>query len=353
MKRFGNLYPQICSSENILHAHKCARKGKRHYPAVAKVDNSPDRYLGRLQDMLARQEFKNSPYEAFYKQGPKKNRWIHKLPYYPDRIVHHCVVQVLEPIWSTVFIRDTYSSLKGRGIHDGVMRMKFFLSDPKGTSHCLKMDIGKFYPSVDHDILKNILRKKLKCGPTLALLDEIIDSGEGVPIGNYLSQYFGNIYLSYFDHWMKEAQQVRYYSRYCDDVVVLDSSKSRLHELRWAAEHYLWNNLRLTVKPNARVFPVAAQGIDYLGYVFKHDHVRVRKSIVQDFKRKVRVIRRSYFSMSASQVINVIMSYYGWLKHGDARKLWVKYIDKDILKIISYVCHKNNIQIPKPLRGTQ
>ena len=351
MKRYGNLYPQMCSPENLLRAHLCARRGKTHYPAVVKVDSRQDKYLSDLRATLVRGEFVNSRYEVFYKTGRKKNRWIYKLPYYPDRIVHHAVVQVLGHIWDRELIRDTYSSINNRGIHDGVKRMKGFLKDRSGTRYCLKMDVQKFYPSVDHDVLKGVLRRKIKCRDMLSLLDVIIDSGEGVPIGNYLSQYFGNLYLSGYDHWMKEVQRVRYYSRYCDDIVVLGDDKSKLHDLHRASKEYLCDRLKLKIKKGARVFPVDACGLDYMGYVFKHSHVRVRKSIVQEFKKKVANIKKNYALMPASQIINTIMSYYGWFLHANARNLWQKYMDNEMVSIMSKVCFDNNLKSSKIIRS--
>ena len=137
----------------------------------------------------------------------------------------------MEPIWYSLFVRDSYSCIKGRGIHGVVRKMKQVLKDKGNTTYCLKLDIKKFYPSIDHAVLKMILRKKIKDVQLLALLDEIVDSAPGVPIGNYLSQFFANLYLTYFDHWLKEEQQVKYYIRYADDMVILHRDKAYLHQL--------------------------------------------------------------------------------------------------------------------------
>ena len=135
-------------------------------------------------------------------------------------------MNILEPIWINIFTKDTYSCIKNRGIHKLVNNLKKVLkSDPEGTKYCLKLDIKKFYPSINHDILKEIIRYKIKDEELLQVLDEIIDSAEGVPIGNYLSQFFANLYLAYFDHWIKEVLKVKYYFRYCDDITILGSNK--------------------------------------------------------------------------------------------------------------------------------
>ena len=209
----------------------------------------------------------------------------------------------------------------------------------------------KFYPSVDHDVLKSIVRRKIKDPDVLWLLDEIIDSADGIPIGNYLSQYFGNLYLTYFDHWMKEEKRCRYYFRYCDDIVVLHSNKEILHRLFREVEEYLSVNLRLSIKSDHQVFPVDRRGIDFLGYRFFHDYVLLRKSIAQRFKDKVLHIRRGWRNLKPGQIVNSIMSYWGWMQHGDCLNLARKYIDEEIQQIIIETCKTDGTR--NPLRGAK
>ena len=158
---------------------------------------------------LKNKTFQTSDYDIFKIYKPKE-RDIYRLPYYPDRIVHHAVMNILEPVWVSIFTADTYSCIKGKGIHSAVRSLQKALnSDNEGTEYCLKLDIRKFYPTINHDILKDIIAKKIKDKDVLWLLGNIIDSvpdKEGVPIGNYLSQYFANLYLAYFDHWIKEVK---------------------------------------------------------------------------------------------------------------------------------------------------
>ena len=345
MKRYGNLYPRIYAMDNLAGAHRNAKKRKTHYTEVKMVDSDPGLFLGHIHRMLRDKTFRNSDYEIFVKRG-RKNREIYKLPYYPDRIIQHAAMQVLEPIWERTLIRDTYSAIKGRGIHDGVRRMKRFLQDEPGTRYCLKMDVRKFYPSVDHDILRDVVRRKIKCPDTLWLMDEIIGSAPGIPIGNYMSQYFGNLYLSEFDWWMKGTHRLRYYARYCDDVVVLHHDKSYLHDLRRECADFLRDRLRLDLKSNWQVFPVAVRGVDFLGYRFFGSHTLIRKRIGQDFKRKVRLVALRYPKMTHSQIVNRIMSYYGWLKHGDGHNLWRSQITPGIRQIVAEACAKARTHNP-------
>lgn len=309
MKRIGNLYQQIISLDNIVAAEKKARKGKTNTKPVIKFDKNREELLLKLKANLEDGEFKNSKYTTFTVFDPKE-RLISALAYYPDRIVQHSIMNVLEPIFDKNFTADTYSCIKGRGVHKGASKLKKVLkADPEGTKYCLKLDIKKFYPSIDNDLLKDMLRRKFKDKMLLSLLDEIINSSKGLPIGNFLSQSLGNFYLSGFDHWIKEVKRVRYYFKYCDDIVVLADNKADLHQLLADIKAYM-KDLKLEVKQNYQIFPVEARGIDFLGYKFYHSHTLLRKRIKISMKKAVR-----------KRKVASIPSYMGWAKHCDSKNL--------------------------------
>ena len=287
--------------QNLLVADKKARKGKKRQIGIRIYDKNKESNLLLLRDKLLSKTYRTSAYTVF-KIFERKEREIYRLPYYPDRIVHHAVMNVLEPVFMQMFTSDTYSCIKRRGIHGAANAVKKALRDEINTQYCLKLDIKKFYPSVNHSILKQIIRRKIKDKNLLLLLDEIIDSAHGLPIGNYLSQYFANLYLTYFDHWIKEVKGVRYYFRYADDMVILARDKESLHKLFKDIQEYLIVNLELTVKENYQIFPVQARGIDFVGYVFYHTHVLLRKSI----KKKYAKMMVRYGNKKS------IASYYGW-----------------------------------------
>lgn len=319
MKRIGNLYDKICTFENLYEADEKARKGKMHTYGVKVHDKNRTENLLKLRDELLTGTFKTSPYSTFIIYEPKE-REIFRLPYYPDRIVHHAVMNILEPIWVSTFTADTYSCIKERGIHAAAKKVRRILrEDPEGTTYCLKIDVKKFYPSIDHDTLKRILRRKLKDARLLKLLDEIVDSAQGVPIGNYLSQYFANLYLTYFDHWIKETKRVKYYFRYADDIVILASDKSYLHRLLTEIQLQM-GDLKLEVKRNWQVFPVDSRGIDFLGYVFFHTHTWMRKSIKQNMFRKVGRLRKRP-DITEEEIKQAVASWWGWAKYCDSRNL--------------------------------
>ncbi len=313
MKRINNLFEEIISIDNLKLADLKARKGKLKSNGVIKHDINRDDNIIKLHESLKNKSFTTSKYNVF-KIYERKERTIYSLNYYPDRIVHHAIINVIEPILIKTFTSNTFSCIKGRGIHGAANAVKHALKDIDNTKYCLKLDIKKFYPSIDHDVLKNILRRKIKDKDLLWLLDDIVDSAEGLPIGNYTSQYFSNLYLTYLDHWIKENQRVKYYFRYADDIVILSPDKKILHKLLNEIKNYLSTNLKLTVKNNYQIFPVKSRGIDFLGYVFYHTHTLLRKSIKKKFSKTMKLKSNKHS----------LASYSGWIKHCSGKHLLKK-----------------------------
>lgn len=310
MKRINNLYEKVISLENLRLADQRARKGKRNTYGVRLHDKNREANILKLHKWLKEKTFRTSPYEIFKIYEPKE-REIYRLPYFPDRIMHHAVMNIMEPIWMSIFTADTYSCIKGRGIHSCAAKLKEQLrEDVAGTRYCLKLDIKKFYPTIDHKILLEILGRKIKDKDLMWLMSEVISSASGVPIGNYLSQYFANIYLAYFDHWIKEEKGVKYYYRYADDMVALSDSKEHLHGLFQDIKAYMNNNLKLEIKGNYQVFPVKDRGIDFVGYRFWHTHTLLRNKI-----------KKSLVKAAAKGKDKSIVSLHGWAMHCDSKHL--------------------------------
>lgn len=213
----------------------------------------------------------------------------------------------------------------------------------------MELDVRKYYPSINHDILKAKFRRLFKDAELLWLLDEIIDSictakiedmrdiwlldedvdsETGIPIGNYLSQYCGNFYLSSFDHWLKEVKRVKYEFRYMDDIVIFGSSKEELHTLRKEIAEYFRSELKLTIKGNWQVFPSYVRGVDFVGYRMFLNYTLLRKSSCTNLKKKMVAIREK---TASGQMMNYsewcsVNSYKGWLKHCDSYRLQQKYL---------------------------
>lgn len=312
------LYEKICSIENIEIAYENAKRNKKHYKQVQEFEKQDvKKKLLELQQLLLNREYKTSEYRTFQIKERGKLRTIYSLPFYPDRIVHHAIVQILAPIWIKSFIRDTYASIPNRGIHDAVKRIKKLKHNWK-NHYVLKCDISKFYPSVNHQVLKGIISSKIKDKKLLTLLYEIIDSETGIPIGNYLSQYFGNVILSPLDHYIKETLKVKYYYRYCDDFILVHKNKKHLHYLKNQIIFYV-NQLKLTIKPNWQIYPIESRGLDFVGYVFYVSHTLIRKNNTQRYKSRIKI--KNYNLINHLVVLNYIKCFRGWKKYADIRNL--------------------------------
>lgn len=342
MRRIGGLINKVCSIDNINIADDNARKAKRRSKKYIELhDQNRQQENEKLAESFKSLTYKTSKYHTFKIYEPKE-RIIYRLPYYPDRIAHHALMNVLHPIWNNRFIKNTFSCIKGRGIHKCAMTLYRDLRKTRftdETKYCLKLDVTKFYPSIDHAILKKIISRKIKDKYVLALLYEIIDSidgGKSVPIGNYLSQYFANVYLGYFDNWCKQELKCTYYYRYADDIVILSDSKQKLRNIMCAIKIYLKYMLKLSVKPNYQIFPIDQRKLDFVGYIYTHDHIAIRKTIKQRCKRLVHNF--IYNRVSINKLLRTLPSYLGWFVHCNA-----KHLTTTLLNSINYVieCNKD------------
>jgi len=317
MKRYGHLFERVCELDNLWVAYRNARRGKVRYRQISDFDPVAEQRIPELRRLLLDGKYKTSPYKVFSLVERGKLRTIHALPFYPDRIVHHAITQICSPFWEKSLIRNTFAALPGRGIHDAVRRVTAATLGSEGL-YVLKMDVKQFYPSVDHEILKAIIRKQIKDQALLRMMDEIIDSGPGLPIGNYLSQYFGNLVLSPVDHHVTARLGFGGYYRYCDDIIVLHPSKKSLHALRAQVADQL-ALLKLQLKGSWQVFPLAARGLDFVGYRFWPTHVLVRKKTVLRLKRRLKVKRPTL--NEELRVQHAARSFAGWLRYADTVKL--------------------------------
>jgi len=326
MRRYGYLYDKIISMDNLRIADMNARKGKAKSYGVKQFDKDREGKLFALHHMLKDKAYKTSKYDIFIIHEPKE-RVIYRLPYYPDRIVHHAIMNVLEPIWRSVFTCNTYSCIKGRGIHGCAKRVKEIIRKYDGKEHlyCLKIDIVKYYPNINHDVMKAIIRRKIKDEDTLGLLDEIIDSADGLPIGNYISQYLANLYLAYFMHWVNEGLMIDA-TEYADDIVFFSDSKDRLREVFVKIKEKLEGELRLTIKRNWQIFPIATnrytndgRALDYVGYQFFRQQTLVRKSIK---KRLCKEAKKAIGKDVKEKDLKMrLSSWLGWTEHCNGRHL--------------------------------
>lgn len=365
-----DLFNSICSMDNLYRAYQNAKSGKGWYKEVKQIEKRPFYYLAGLQYMLKNHLFKTSEYEIFILNEGKKKRDVYKLPFFPDRIAQWAILQVIEPFLVANMTADTYSAIPGKGIQPIVNDLRGYyktkrvdgkkksvwvpsilLTDEENTRYCYKIDLHHYYQSINHEVLKQKFRKVFKDPELLWLLDEIADSintateedlielslsGEievdpntGIPIGNYMSQYSGNFYLSSFDHWVKEELHVKHYYRYMDDVVIFASSKEELHEIHRKVTAYTRDYLHLNIKGNYQIFPTKVRGVDFVGYRFFGEYTLLRKSTVINFKRKMRACRKKMennIPPTYSEWCS-FNSYKGWLGNCDSYRLSKKYIE--------------------------
>lgn len=316
MKRHGNLWPLICDRQNIEDAADKALKGKQLTKDRKRFIENRQALLDDLEKSLINETYELGALYDFTVYEPKK-RVIHCPRFYPDRILHHAVMNVMMPIFMTKFTADTYGSIKGRGVKlAGEKLSKALRNNP--DSYFLQVDMKSFYPSIDHDVAKGLLRRIIKCQKTLKLFDAIIDvHSPGMPIGSYTSQYVGNLLLSPVDHWAKEVVKIKHYYRYMDDIVMLVPDKATAHHVLSLLKEQL-NSLKLVLKNNVRIAPVSI-GIDFIGYRFYPTHTRLRKRIKLRMQRNVRrLIKRN---VSDEFFKRKTASHFGWCMHANCRNL--------------------------------
>lgn len=336
MKRHGNLYEKIIARENLEAAFDKARKGKTWQDTVKAADANREKLLDELEVILQKRAYRTSRYRIKTIYEPKR-RDIYILPFYPDRIVQHAIMNIIEPIWDNMMHYHSYACRKHKGQHKGsTMCMRYI----RKNKYCLKCDISKFYPSVNHDIMYRIIQRKIKCKYTLELLKEIIDSIPGdtnVPIGNYLSQWFGNMYLNELDDFVKHVLRVKHYIRYCDDFVLF-GEKDELAVMIPQLEKFIREKLCMKMS-KCNLFPVT-RGIDFLGYRhFPDNYVLLRKSTTKRVKRRINglIWNVRHGKISKDTALGSINSTKGWIKwantHNLAISLQLEEVEKEIEKI--------------------
>ena len=316
---------------NLILAHQNAKKDKGFYAEVKMVDSNPEYYLKEIQTMLVNHTYhlEESDYTREIIHDRTKDRELWKLKYYPHRIIQWAIMLQINELLDRNLVDFTCASIPKRGIHYALKLAKGYMQDKDESKYCLKIDIHHFYQSVNKDILKKMLRKKIKDKELLWLLDLIIDScPQGLPMGSYLSQYLANFYLSHFDHWMAETLKIKRVIRYMDDVVILYKDKETLFKWLEEIKVYLNKELDLVLKDNYQVFPTYIRGLDFIGYRIFKDYIILRKSTYMRLRRQMLAIAKKVADSSFMSYHDFccINSYKGWLKWCDGYNLYVKYI---------------------------
>ncbi len=310
----SDLFYIIISPENLLSAWKEFKRGKIKKREVQEFDFYLERNILLLSRELKEKTYIPDPYIPFYVCDPKR-RHIHKATV-RDRVVHQAVYRILGPIFEREFIHDSYSCRKYKGTHYGVTRLVSFTrketQNYRKIAYVLKCDVRKFFDSIDHNILRDIIRRKINDENIRWLVDVVLKSFEkmkdkGLPLGNVTSQMFGNVYMHQFDHFIKHIIHAKYYARYCDDFVIVHRGREFLEESLEKIEMFLKEKLQLHLHPQKIEIRKVSQGIDFLGYVVLPHAVVVRTKTGKRILRKVNEKN--------------IQSYLGVLSHCRARKI--------------------------------
>jgi retron-type reverse transcriptase len=284
MRRVGNLKESFLSFENLYAGYKKAFKATKNYSACEFTFNL-ERELFLLKEELSTGEYIPRDYRYFTILDPKVREI--SVADFRDRVVHHSLVNILEPIYEKRFISDSYATRKGKGTHRAIAKAQQFM---KHNRWYLKMDVRKYFDSINHETLNRIIARSIKDPFILNLCAVIISKGgdgiTGLPIGNLTSQFFANVYLDIFDHFIKERLRIKHYIRYMDDFCVFSDDKEHLKNIRNKATEFIDDTLRLDIKESATLLNNRLHGLPFLGVRIFPNMIRYkRENFNRSFKK--------------------------------------------------------------------
>jgi len=335
MKIYKNVFEKIISPENLFLAWDNFKVGKTKKKDIQAFEWKLEQNIFQLARELRGRSYRHGSYASFYIRDPKQ-RHIHKAEV-RDRILHHAVFAVLNPIFEPVFISHSFSCRIDKGTHKGVIALEKMVrkETQNYTQPCfiLKCDVKKFFDTVDHGILMSILTRRIKDENAVGLLKEIVDSfsseqsdiftARGLPIGNLTSQLFANIYLNELDQFVKNKLRIKYYARYTDDFVIVGDTKKELESILIKVGSFLKNNLLLELHPKKIVIKKYSQGVDFLGYIvlphYQALRTKTKKRIFN--KLKIRIVQHKAGEISEKSLSQSLQSYLGVLLHADTYEL--------------------------------
>ncbi|MDR1027461.1 MAG: reverse transcriptase/maturase family protein [Rickettsiales bacterium] len=315
-----NLWPAFISRENFsLAAYRALRKKVKTSELLAFIDHKEE-LTERARQLVISGRFRSAKYTHKIIHEPK-TREIAILPFWPDRLIHHAFMNILAPIWDGMFIRDSYACRPGYGLHAASRRCMQFV---RRNKYFLQFDIRKFYPTIDTDILMSIIRRKIKDERLLRVVRDVIFSydGTGIPIGNYCSQWFGNLYLNELDSFVKQRLRVADYIRYCDDFILFSSDKRQLGRWKIAVMDFVRGRLGQNFSL-AEIAPVSG-GVDFLGYRhFPHRILMRRTSLIRMRRMLRRIAKMPRFVWTRSTLIRGrIAAIRGWMAHANCKSIF-------------------------------
>lgn len=340
MKSYKGKYEEILEDENIIEAIRKASLGRRNNEFFKKVFSNMDYYVNYMKSYT--NSFRMKPHEPkIIKDGASKKERVIIVPDFREQIMHHMIMNKLEPYFSHGMYELAYGSIPGRGAHDAKKIIEKWIRDNDEVKYCLKMDIKKFFNSMPHDILIAKIRKYIKDKRIVYLFKEIISATEhGLPLGFYTSQWLANWYLQPLDHYIKEDLEAPHYIRYMDDMVIFASNKRKLHNFRLQIFNYLKDKLGLTLKENWQVFRFDyiksdqhyGRCLDFMGFKFFRGRTIIRKNILIKMVRKANKMSKK--DRITIHVIRQFLSYLGWVSCTNTYGMYLTHIKP--LVIIQY-----------------
>jgi len=335
MKIYKNVFENIISLENLFSAWDKFKSDKQKKRDVQRFEWELEENIFKLHRDLKYRRYKHGAYTSFYIHDPKQ-RHIHKATV-RDRVLHHAVFAVLNSIFEPTFISNSFSCRVNKGTHKGIDVLDKIIRQVSSNSFkpcfVLKCDIKKFFETIDHRILLNIIGKRIKDDNAMWLLEEIIGSlaskystvfeRKGLPIGNLTSQLFANIYLNEFDQFVKHKLRVKRYIRYTDDFIIVAEDRSYLEDVISPVRAFLLDNLVLDLHPKKITIRKFRQGVDFLGYVILPHYRLLRTKTKQRIIRKLKERVREYNNglISKQTLEQSLQSYLGVLSHADSHRL--------------------------------
>ena len=299
MKTYKLLYNKIFSISNLIAAYQNARKNKTRKDYVVEFEKNFDKNIRQLRNELKNEDYYPRQLKTFILRDPK-TRKISKSAF-RDRVVHHALIKIIEPIFDKTFIYDSCANRKGKGTLFAIKRFEKFQRKVSKNDkivrnningYCLKADIKHYFQEVNHDILLSIIKRKIKDERIINLIKKILNNGEvkqgmGMPLGNLTSQFFANVYLNELDYFVKHELKVKYYIRYVDDFVILHQSKEQLEIWKDKINYFLNNNLKLEIHPEkSKIIPLS-RGIDFVGFRNFYHFRLLRKRNIRSMKSKI------------------------------------------------------------------
>ena len=335
MKSYNYLYPRIYSLSNLILAWREARKHKTRKDYIIEFEKGTMKNLLELQEELKNETYFPEQLKTFFLHDPKTRR-ISKSAF-RDRIIHHALVRVIEPIFERLFIYDSCANRKGKGNLFALQKFDTFKRKVSRNNtrkaFCLKADIRHYFQEVNHEILLKIIERKINDKKVTGLIEKILRNGfkdRGMPLGNLTSQFFANVYLNELDYFVKHKLRARYYIRYVDDFIILNKSKSALEEWKLQIDNFLKTELRIRLHPEKSRIVSLSRGIDFVGFRNFYYHRLLRKRNIRKMLLKIDECR-----IQKIPLVKLLESFQGW----NAYAKWANSfkLRRDLLRMIKFI----------------